>query len=332
LLFALTPRTLESEACWREMRYAHALGKPVLAIELNERADLGAIPAPLGTLPFVNYRRRDREGALRLCKALRPLGKAAALPGVLPRPPELPPSYLAGLRELITTRGKLDANQQSQLITELARDSRELHTSFEARQLLLALRQRRELSPSSIGEVDVLLRKTAATQIKLRPPPVQPPSPHTRAVPPQPGTSTSRREPASRGAPQAPRLVTPKRMAASLGGLVSCTAAGCLIASGAHQGHGSDGLQTSSIEVPGVELVVLLVLGAGVVGAFAKVSLLRAMLASLACMVVAALWLAAYGQPDDAFVSSLIAAPAGLMLGTGFAAAWQAAARRTPSR
>jgi hypothetical protein len=342
LLFALTPRTLESEACWREMRYAHALGKRVLAIELSERTDLGVIPAPLESLPFVNYRKRDRDAALRLGKALRSLGKAAPLPDALPRPPELPPSYLAGLRELIASRGKLDVSRQHMLVAELARDSRELHTSFEARQLLLALRQRRDLSPSVIGEVEGLLRKTAATQIKLRPPPGVLPSPHhslsslqagTRSAPAQPMAASGQREPAGvqraavqLAAVQPPRRLTPKRVALALGGLISCTAAGCLLASGAHQDHGLGSLQIG-IDVPGLDLAVLLVIGVGLVGAFARISLLRALLASVACVAVAVLWLAAFGQPDGALVSSLIAAPAGLMLGTGLSAAWQARAR-----
>jgi hypothetical protein len=327
LLFALTPRTLESEACWREVQYAHALGKPVLAIELSERADLGAVPAPLGTVPFVNYRKRDRDAALRLCKALRSVGKAAALPEVLPAPPGVPPTYLAGLRELVTSRGKLDVAQQAFLIAELTRDSRELHSSFEARQLLLALRQRRDLSASAIGEVDALLRKTAATQIKLRPPPGSLlPSTHYRP----PAASSGRERPSSGpGEPQVARRLTPPRVAASLGGLVSCTAAGCLIANGAHQDHGIDGLQVGALEVPGVELIALLVLGAGVMGAFARVSLVRAALVIAACVVAAALWLVVSGQPDDGvFMTSLMAAPAGLLLGTGLAAAWQVAARR----
>jgi hypothetical protein len=330
LLFALTPRTLGSEACWREMRYAHALGKPVFAVELSERVDVGAIPAPLGSLPFVNYRRRDRDSALQLCKALRRVHKAAALPAVLPTPPGVPPSYLAGLRELISSRARLDASQQSMLISELARDSRELQSAFEARQLLLALRRRRDLSASAAGEIDGLLRKTAATQMKLRPPSGPPPQ-QVRPARWQPMASSSRGASVHAHEPQASSRLTPKRVAAALGGLVSCTAAGCLIAGSAHQDQGIDALPMGNVEVPGAELVALLVLGACVVGAFAKFSWLRALIATVACAVVAALWLAVFDTPDDGFVSSLIGAPAGLMLGTGLAAAWQLAARRTRS-
>jgi TIR domain-containing protein len=342
LLFALAPRTLESEACWREMRYAHALGKPVVAIELSDLADLGAIPAPLGSVPFVNYRKRDHHSALQLCRVLRRLGKAAALPAVLPTPPGVPPSNLAGLRELITSRGKLDASQQSRLLAELARDSREVHSAFEARQLLQALRQRRDLSASSIGEIDTLLRKTAATQMKLRAPLGPPPSTSAWSAHRQSMLPPARPEPAfayqrahprdERRVQPAPRRLTARRVAISLGALVSCTAAGCLIASNAHQDSaGADTLQMGPIEVPGVELVALLVLGAGIVGVFARLSLARALLAAVACLAAVAAWLAVVGSTDAAFVSSFIAAPTGLMLGTGLAATWQVAARRVRS-
>lgn len=262
LLFALTPQTLESEACWREMRYAHALGKPVLAIELSERTDLGATPSPLDTLPFVSFRRRDRDSALRLCKALRSIRKAVPLPRVLPVPPGLPPSYLAGLRDLIATRGKLDAGQQNRLIADLAESLRELHSAFEARQLLLALRQRRDLAAGAVAEIDGLLRKTAATQFKLRPPP----GPHASAMPRQslvpPAPAGQQRSPR---AAQAPRRLAAKPVAASLAGLASCTAAGCLLASGAHQEQSVGSLRVGSIELPGVEVAALLVmLAAGV--------------------------------------------------------------------
>jgi len=326
LVFALTPRTLESEACWREMRYAHALGKSVLAVELCERTDLGAIPAPLATLPFVDYRKRDRDAALRLCKALRPLAKAAALPDVLPAPPGLPPTHLASLRELIDSRGKLDAEQQTRLISELGRESRELHSAFEARQLLLALRQRRDLSASASAEVDALLRKSAATQIRMRPPPgsLQPPPARASA----PLASSTRPTSAQQGARAASPVLSPKRLGAALGGLVSCTAAGCLIANAAQRGDDYVGLPADAAELPGLELVALLVLGAGLVGATARIPLSRVLLVSIACVVLAGAWLAFFGYADSAFPSSLVAAPAGLMLGTGLAAAWQGSAQR----
>lgn len=184
LLFALTPRTLESEACLRQIRYAQALGKQLLAVELSEQADLVSVPVVLSGVRFVSYRRRDREGALRLCRVLRSLGKGRPLPAVLPAPPEPPPADLAPLRDRIVAAGKLDVHQQMALIAELARDARDVHVGPDCRQLLLALRRRRDLSPSAIVDIDALLRKTASTRINMRGPALlQPPTRGPRALP-----------------------------------------------------------------------------------------------------------------------------------------------------
>jgi hypothetical protein len=168
MLFVLAPRTLESEACLRQIRYAQALGKQLLAIELSDQADLVSVPVLLSGVRFVSYRRRDRDGVLRLCRTLRSLGKTRPLPAVLPAPPEPPPADLGPLRDRIVAAGKLDVHQQMALIAELARDSRDVHVGADCRQLLLALRRRRDLSPSAIVDIDALLRKTASTRINMR--------------------------------------------------------------------------------------------------------------------------------------------------------------------
>jgi hypothetical protein len=168
-VFALTPRTLESEACWRQMRYAHALGKPLLAVALHGWTDYNAIPAPLTTAPFVDYRARDRAGALRLCKVLRPLGKARALPRILPVPPAPPPPDLTGLRARINSGGKLAAEQQARLITELSKELNDPRSSVDARELLMSMQGRRDLTAGAANEIEALLRRTAATLMNLRP-------------------------------------------------------------------------------------------------------------------------------------------------------------------
>jgi hypothetical protein len=168
LLFVLAPRTLESEACLRQIRYAQALDKPLVAVELSERADLVSLPVLLSGARFVNYRRRDREGALRLCRVLRSLSKAPPLAALLPAPPELPPADLVSLRERVASPGKLDVQQQMALIAELSRDSRAAQVGPECRELLLALRRRRDVAPSAIVGIDALLRKTAETRINMR--------------------------------------------------------------------------------------------------------------------------------------------------------------------
>jgi len=272
LLFALTPRTLASEACWRQMRYAHALGKPLFAIELSGRVDMGAVPAPLSSSPFVNYRRRDREAALSLCRALRPLGKARPLQAALPAPAPPPPD-LASLRESINTAGKLGAYQQSVLIAELARDSRDHHIGLEARQLLQELRRRRDLTVSAAQDIDALLRKTAATIINLRVPPLPRPAPSGAARPAPSGAAraASRPAPARPRAPARPSFVQAlhlpaiARVLALLVALVVAAATSWLVATNVQHDQ-LEGLHIGSLALTGGELAALLGIGASVFG------------------------------------------------------------------
>lgn len=280
LLFALTPSTLESEACLRQIRYARALDKQLLAVELSEQADHVSVPVLLSGVRFVNYRRRDREGALRLCRVLRSLGRARPLPAALPAPPEPPPADLAPLRDRILAAGKLDVHQQLALIAELARDSRDMHVGPDCRQLLLALRRRRELSPSAVADIDALLRKTASTRINMRRPALlQPPSSRAPRALPEPQHAAQQRPPAhgilqAAPVPTAPmrtsHLATLGRVIVVLGVLLVAIASVWLMA--VRLPHETfDELSVGDVAFTSGELGVLLGLGAGV---FALLSLI----------------------------------------------------------
>ena len=282
LLFALTPRTLESEACLRQIRYARALDKQLLAVELSEHADLVSVPVLLSGVRFVNYRRRDREGVLRLCRVLRSLGRARPLPAVLPAPPEPPPADLAPLRDRIVAAGKLDAHQQMALIAELARDSRDVHVGPDCRQLLLALRRRRDLSPSAIADIDALLRKTASTRINMRRPALlQPPSSRTpRGAPESPHAEPALLRPSlAHGVLQTPPIhgsavATLGRLLGVLGVLVVAVATAWLVAVRLRHEPFAE-LSFGDVAFTSGELGVLLGAGAGLFGLLSLIVLRR---------------------------------------------------------
>jgi len=289
LLFVLTPRTLESEACLRQIRYAQALDKPLLAVELSERADQVSLPVLLSSARFVNYRRRDREGALRLCRALRSLGKAPPLAAMLPAPPELPPTDLASLRERIVSSGKLDVQQQMALIAELSRDSRGAQVGNESRELLLALRRRRDVVPSAVYGIDALLRKTAATRVSMRRSELlEPPSSRApAALRAAPSRELARLPAAAASGPwQAPRSRSPARhqptrLLARLGRLLAALmlllvlpATAWLVAAKLHHGGFAD-WELAHVSFTNAELSVLLGVGATIFGLLSLVMLRR---------------------------------------------------------
>jgi TIR domain-containing protein len=308
LLFALTKGSLESEACWRQASYAQALMKPVLGVLLGEGVDMNAIPASLRTQQLVDYRRPDRGVMLSLLEVLRAFGKARALPRGLPPPPAPPPPDLTRLRERINSGRKLATSDQTALIEELGQEVRDLRSSLEARQLLLSLRQRRDVSPSVIVQIDALLRKTAATQMKLRTPSWQEAAAFRASQAASPGArapsdrqaSRALRQPASpRPAPRraalALRAGLSQQTAITLGGLVLGGAVSWLCAWGLREGGlqaidmGSlelrgwqlYGLGLHGLELHGGELIGLLVVAAALTHALRKGSVTRALLGTL---------------------------------------------------
>jgi hypothetical protein len=287
LIFAVTNSSLESEACWRQASYAQALMKPVLPVLLSDRIDMNAIPSSLRAVQMLDYRKRDRDAVLSLGKALRTFGKARALPKVLPLPPAPPPPDLTRLRDRISSGGKLALIDQDALIEELGQEVRDMRSSLEARQLLLLLRRRRDVSPGVIGQIDALLRKTAATQMKLRPPSWQESAPYRASAsmsPDRRSTPAFRQAASPRPQPKRAALALrwglSQQTAIAFGGLVLGGAGSWLAAWGLHEG-GFQALEMGSFEPHGSELLGLLVVGAAVAYIVGKGSFGRAVLGTL---------------------------------------------------
>jgi hypothetical protein len=260
------------------------------------------------------------------------------LPAVLPARPALPPSDLTGLRDRIGSSGKLSPDQQSALVAELEREVHDLHAALEARQLLLLLRRRRDVAASVTRQIDALLRKTAATQIKLRQRFSQDPASAGAGRPTASASAApSVASPPHRARPKRRRLalqelrrVPSPLMVNSVGSLVFGGAAGWLVVSAVRRGSdGFEGLRMGSLELQGGELIALLVLGAGIAGALSKMSVTRALLGTMIGVFVATLCMAILGPHYGPVFPGLIAASTGLALGAMVTAAWQR--RRRPA-
>ncbi len=170
-VFVLDAASLDSTACKSEYGYAAALGKPILPILVSEEVSTNLLPPALARIQFVDYRKQDRETALRLARALYTIPPPGPLPDPLPPPPEAPISYLGGLAEQVESKSPLSYEAQSVLVADLRRALRDPGTTHDARRLLVRLRKRRDLFADFAAEVEELL----ATSPPPPPPGPQPP-------------------------------------------------------------------------------------------------------------------------------------------------------------
>lgn len=180
-IFVLDPAALNSTACKREFDYAAKVGKPILPVLISDGVSANLLPPALSQIQFVDYRRPDRQAALRLARAFATVPPAKPLPDPLPIPPEVPISYLGTLTELVETSSVLSYQQQSALVVDLRKSLRDVETGDDTRALLERLRKRQDLFAMIADEIDELLepRKQAPSTRPLafvqEPPREEPP-------------------------------------------------------------------------------------------------------------------------------------------------------------
>jgi hypothetical protein len=153
----LTPESLESQACKRELDYALRLGKPVLPLLLSNKIELNSLPRVLSELQIVNFALQDKQALHALGKAIRNLPRAVALPDPLPEPPPVPISYLTTMKEKIETPPELEYAEQIALVIELRDHFREGRPAKEVCELLHLLKARKDLLFKVSEEIDDVL-------------------------------------------------------------------------------------------------------------------------------------------------------------------------------
>ncbi len=117
-IFAISPDTLNSEACKLEFAYAHSVNRPRLPVKLAKVSDR-LLPDNVAKLHHVDYVNADPTAVKALVKAISELPKAPDLPNPLPGEPDVPMSYLGRLRERIE-KPELCKDEQNSIYAELA--------------------------------------------------------------------------------------------------------------------------------------------------------------------------------------------------------------------
>ncbi|MGY1681452.1 TIR domain-containing protein [Geodermatophilus sp. SYSU D01176] len=157
-LFCLSRNSLASKPCLAELSYARALGLPILSVQVGPVGKLRL--TPVADIQVVDYQERTLANGVALLDAIQQAASARRpLPDPLPKSPPIPFAYLIRLGSAIGT-AQLTPDQQSEFIGQLreALDTEDDENLREtARELLLALRSRADLTRRNFDRIDRLL-------------------------------------------------------------------------------------------------------------------------------------------------------------------------------
>ena len=155
-LVALSNNWLRSKPSQAELRYAQALGRPILPVRI------GAVDSmrvnPVATLQIIDYQEPSVEAGIQLVTALHALqAKPQPLPDPLPEEPPVPFGYITRLGNTLTEK-ELSPQQQIQLLIELRsgleQDGDDPSARSDIAQLLRMLRMRHDVTYRTRTEID----------------------------------------------------------------------------------------------------------------------------------------------------------------------------------
>lgn len=224
-IFALSPQSLESEACKSELGYVAQLNKFILPVQVSDGVNLNFLPPPLNEFQVTDYRKGDKQQSFAVLRAINTAPPPPPLPEKLPEPPPVPISYLNTLKQQIDSNEPLTYKSQLWLVAEL---EEELKKDPSARDLLLRLKARDETLAKIATKIDSALENhahnvPAQTRRTNRPP-------ETVFVPPVAGKSEGKDAPPlaeARVCPQcSSRVEAGKNVCAACGSQISPTGLG----------------------------------------------------------------------------------------------------------
>jgi serine/threonine kinase PknH len=158
-IVALSNRLLESKPCQAELRYARALERPILPVQIGPVDSMRA--NPLAALQVIDYQHPTADTGIQLVTAIQALvAQQPPLPSPLPDEPPVPFGYLMRLSTTLAEQD-LDPRQQTHLLTELKSGLEEDGDDPTARndiaRLLRKLRDRSDVTYRTRTEIEELL-------------------------------------------------------------------------------------------------------------------------------------------------------------------------------
>jgi hypothetical protein len=158
LIFALSSHSLRSQPCMAELRYAQALGLPILPVQIGAITSLRALP--LAHVQVVDYRVRSPAASIALISAVHEnVARRGAPPSTLPPEPPIPYEYLIRLSTLVASATVLDPHEQAGIVAQLRQALEDEHEPAVREDVIGLLRQLRERSDVTFRagkEIDAL--------------------------------------------------------------------------------------------------------------------------------------------------------------------------------
>ncbi|CQD21097.1 serine/threonine-protein kinase [Mycobacterium lentiflavum] len=163
-IVALSSNWLQSKPSQAELRYAQALGRPILPVRIGEVDSMRV--NPLAALQIIDYREPTVDAGIQLVTAVHALrSKPVPLPDPLPPEPPVPFGYITRLGNTLAEK-ELSPQQQLQLLVELRsgfdEDGDDPSARGDIAQLLRMLRLRHDVTYRTRSEIDNVLAEIEA--------------------------------------------------------------------------------------------------------------------------------------------------------------------------
>ncbi|MDT7767456.1 MAG: serine/threonine kinase PknH [Mycobacterium sp.] len=164
-IVALSNNALASKPCQAELRYAQALQRPILPVQIGPITNVRL--NPLAETQMVDFRNPTADAGIQLIGALQAQrAQLQPLPSDLPDEPPVPFAYLMRLAHNIA-EPQLSARQQADLVSELKSgledDGDDPVARSDIRQLLCMLRDRPDVAWRVRTDIESLLASVDAT-------------------------------------------------------------------------------------------------------------------------------------------------------------------------
>ncbi|MEE6175139.1 sensor domain-containing protein [Mycobacterium sp. 050134] len=203
-IVALSNNWLQSKPSQAELRYARALNRPILPVQIGDIDSMRV--NPLATLQIIDYRDPTVDAGIQLVTAVHALQSTPVpLPDPLPDEPAVPFGYITRMGNTLSEK-ELSPQQQTQLLIELRtgfdEDGDDPSARGDIAQLLRMLRLRHDVTYRTRTEIDNVLAEIEARDRSAEgtPAPEDAATQRVTAPSPAPPASAAAAQPAASGA------------------------------------------------------------------------------------------------------------------------------------